>query len=312
MQTQNSSSNNNNEVNIFTYNINSIKNKTDIINNLLTTHNIDILFVTETKIKQIHESSLKFNEQYNVIFNSNKTSHWHGVAFLYKKALFDAEVLYDYLPIINKADDFNNFTKTNYLSEKNRNVITNSTNVTDDLINQIHLTEGRILVVKFTHKVTTNEFILVGTYCPNSGVNRTNLLARLGYRIFSWDHDLYNLLNKLNTSQEHCNILWLGDLNVDIDSNKKLNIAGTTIEERNNFKDFLNKSDKDGNVYWIDTFNLLNPDITERATYISKTLLLRLDYIICNQNVKNKLYKAIILSDFKGSDHVPTGLILKI
>ena len=43
---------------IWTYNINGLRNKTDIVKSLLEKHNIDILFLTETKIKPELEPSI--------------------------------------------------------------------------------------------------------------------------------------------------------------------------------------------------------------------------------------------------------------
>ena len=71
-------------LNIWTWNINCIRGKTKLVTNLLLLHDIDILFITETKI--MDNENITF-DNYTWFFNSNKTSNYHGVAFVYKKHL---------------------------------------------------------------------------------------------------------------------------------------------------------------------------------------------------------------------------------
>src|SRR5581483_5455811 len=89
-------------LNIWTYNINSIRNKVAIINDLLDKHNIDILFVTETKITKNLEADVEkqLHRNYKVIWNSNQKKYHHGTAFIYSKFL-KVELLQNFLPKSN-------------------------------------------------------------------------------------------------------------------------------------------------------------------------------------------------------------------
>jgi exodeoxyribonuclease III len=173
-----------------------------------------------------------------------------------------------------------------------------------------HNTEGRFILCEFVLK-NDNKFVLLGTYSPNSGVDRKNPLKRLAYRTLRWDFDIYNKLNELKKTYD--NILWVGDLNVarkDNDISYKIIIAGTTQEERENFENFIT------NDNWIDTFDKMNEDLVQtkdRCTYgYDNKLKLRLDYIICSEKMeKNIEYSKIIYESINGddytevSDHLP-------
>jgi exonuclease III len=151
----------------------------------------------------------------------------------------------------------------------------------------------------------------LGTYSPNSGVDRKNPLKRLAYRTLRWDYDIYHTLNELKKSYD--NIVWVGDLNVarkDNDISYKIIIAGTTKEERENFENFIT------NDKWIDTFDKMNEDevdINDRCTYgYGNKLQLRLDYIICSEKMEENIEYSIIKYDSKNdddytevSDHLP-------
>jgi exodeoxyribonuclease III len=289
-------------LNIWTWNVNSVRGKVDNVRELLALENIDILFLTETKIQKKHEGELNFGKDYSVIFNSNKNSYHHGVAFVYRKDKVKMEVISLELPvshlIMNCKTEINN-KKNAHIFEKT------SAKDIQETCKKAHKTEGRILTVKCEFSGKT--IILVGTYVPNSGVNRNDPLLRLPYRTLSWDKDLYTHL--LNLEKEYGKVIWLGDLNVaknDNDlSNVKNNYAGTTLEERNNMSKFMENSK------WIDTWHVLNPNIThfkDRCTYgVTTHCKLRLDYVICSSDLEKNLYSSFARQSFPSSDHCPMG-----
>ena len=374
-------------ISIYTWNINSIRNKIDNVNSLLNDHNIDILVVTETKIQKKNEADVldKIDNKYICIFNSNTTSFWHGIAIIYKKNIFkNVKVLNTTLPTSSKYKDEPDNSKNNHIIKKI------SKEQLDIETKKAHITEGRILVVKYTlytpvdwnfdgccsldvnnncrcdtacdngtkcddnckcgmrenrnpdtccsQDLNNNcrcsdkclsivskyadsssnysnnenkEIVVVGTYCPNSGVKRDDPLLRLAYRTIRWDVDLYSLLTELRN--EYKNVIWTGDLNVaskDNDmSNKYYNIAGTTPEERNNFNNFISTYN------WIDTWDILNTKkekIIDRVTYgVGKTCQLRIDYVICSKELLDNIVSSDILLKIDGSDHVPIGTTFK-
>lgn len=280
---------NNIKLNVWTWNINCIKYKTQLIKILLIKHDIDILLVTETKIMEKDES-ITF-ENYTCLFNSNKTSNYHGVAFIYKSTL-NMTVIDTVLP--------HNELNFNLNITRNKDIIQHYLpSIKKDII-KAHYMEGRILVLKcdFNNK----QIIFVGTYVPNSGVNKKHPLKRLAYRTLSWDKDLYQYLSLLKNE----NVIWLGDLNVVIKDNDthniKSNIAGTTIEERSNIKEFM--------IDWIDTWDIVNnvKKCSLRATWgINTRYPLRLDYIICSKSLKKNIVSSYIDQQYEGSDHCPIG-----
>jgi len=284
---------------IWTWNVNSIRNKIDLVKQLLEKHNIDILVITETKIQIKHEKDLGFwfsKNRYKIIWNTNKLSYHHGIAIIYKEHL-NISFMYDYLPYYTKF-------KLPETAMKNYSKLINVTN--KDIIKDIgcsHFKEGRILTVMLTIN-EQEKVVIVGTYVPNAGVDRSNPLKRLAYRVLSWDKDMSTFL--LLLEKEYKNVIWLGDLNVARKNNdiasRCANYAGTTPEERSNFNSFLDESK------WIDTWDYLNPNkINIKERYTFGGCLLRLDYVICSLSLKNKLKTSYVDHQFEGSDHNPVG-----
>jgi len=272
-------------LNIWTWNINCILNKIKLVNDLLLKHDIDILLITETKIQ---EENISF-KNYTCLWNNNQLDNYHGIVFIYKSH-FNISVLNNILPF-NSIFDIS--------PSRNEDIIYQYLSYIDNDILECHYLEGRILVLKL--EINDKLIILVGTYVPNSGVNKNHPLKRLAYRTLSWDKDLYHYLTLLN--HEYKNVIWLGDLNVVIHCHDthdiKSNIAGTTMEERSNIKAFM--------VDWIDTWDIKNKikNCVLRSTWVYKPL--RLDYVICSKNLKNNIISSLIDQTFFGSDHYPIG-----
>lgn len=163
--------------------------------------------------------------------------------------------------------------------------------------------EGRVITLEF------NKYYLIHVYTPNSGDG----LVRLDYRVNTWDVNFKKYCDKLQKIKP---IIICGDLNVaneEIDianpkSNKKR--AGFTDDERNSFKKII----KDLNV--IDTFRHKHPEEIKYSywTYYhnarAKNKGWRIDYFLISNKLKNKIKKADILTDVKGSDHAPIVLDL--
>lgn len=291
-------------LNIWTWNVNSIRSKIDKVVALLEKYNIDILVITETKIQPFHEAGINLlhvHDKYKIIFSSNKKASYHGVAVIFKKELK--------LFFVSNTLSHNPGPRLKITNMKNSELI--SSIPTSSLIEdreKAHVTEGRILTLRCELE-NGKSFALVATYVPNSGVNRTDPLKRLAYRILYWDKDLYVHLK--NMEKTYGNVVWLGDLNVaryDNDIYKpKVNIAGTTQEERHNFDSFLKINN------WIDTWDVCNPDktkVTQRCTYgVEGTCKLRIDYILTSPSLKNTIKTSILDQQFEGSDHVPLGTV---
>ena len=164
--------------------------------------------------------------------------------------------------------------------------------------------EGRVITLEF------DDFYLTHVYTPNSGA----ALARLNYRVKTWDVEFRKFVKKLNTKKP---VIVCGDLNcahqeIDIHSPKtNLKSAGFTLEERNSFDKLLDE------VNLIDTFRYLYPDKIlysywdYRSNARSKNKGWRIDYFLVNEKLKNKVKKANIFTDMMGSDHAPVFLNIK-
>jgi len=170
----------------------------------------------------------------------------------------------------------------------------------DDLDN-----EGRVITLEF------KGFYLVHVYTPNSG----EALARLNYRVKTWDNEFRKFIKKLNIKKQ---VIVCGDLNcayqeIDIHSpNTNRKSAGFTDEERISFKKLL----KDINL--LDTFRYYNPDKilysywNYRTRARSKNKGWRIDYFLVSSKLIKKIKKSLILDKVMGSDHAPIMLVLSV
>lgn len=291
-------------MNVWTWNVNSIRSKILHVNSLLKKHDVDVLIVTETKIKPDHEPMVtqQINTGYSCIWNSNKNSYYHGVGIIHKKGM-RVSVVCSYLPRLVTEVDQKLCVMRN--KDKVNSALLNVPKLTDDMEKAQKL-EGRILTVKITNQEGIDT-VIVATYVPNSGVTRGDTLRRLGYRVLVWDKDMYKYLQLLE--QKYRRVIWVGDLNVahkDNDMNRKANTgAGTTPEERHNIDTFINQSG------WIDSWDHANPTVTDyhkRWTYgVEKSRKLRLDYVICSPQMKECIVSSTIDHTILSSDHVPIG-----
>lgn len=287
-----------NTLNIWTWNINSVRNKVSAVNQLLIKHDIDILLLTETKINVKHESTIVFDNHYKWIWHSNQKSYYHGVVFIYKKHL-NVTLLTKILPETTDVAFVDNLHKNTIVIKKYKDQINNE-------VLKAHQTEGRLL------SILCDDIVIVGTYVPNSGVDRKEPLKRLAYRTLKWDHDLIAYL--LTLQEEYKKVIWLGDLNVTMYDNDVLNInaniAGTTKQERDNINHFLKHNE------WVDTWHHCHLDILkcqERSTWgVYTRFPMRLDYVVCSPSLQSMLISSERDDTFKESDHIPIGSTFKL
>lgn len=169
--------------------------------------------------------------------------------------------------------------------------------------------DGRIIVLEYEN------FILINTYCPNSGTN-------FEYRTKIWDIAMLKYLQHIKENGK--NVIWCGDLNVspnDIDVHEGVteNVAGFTPEERENFKNILG-------IGYIDTLRYLNPDVKNLYSWWNmrvpiartKNIGMRLDYFVTNDSFIKNVKNSEILAQYGGktkespavSDHAPVLLTL--
>ena len=164
--------------------------------------------------------------------------------------------------------------------------------------------DGRILVSDF------GRCIVVNVYVPNSGSRLVNITKRL----FSWDHDLHDLVTRYQLKKP---TILLGDLNVaaderDIyDPKRHSRSPGFTAEERYNFAHFYIDAG------WIDTWRTLHPReigytfYSNRGRMREKGLGWRLDYFLVNKKDLEMVMSSEILTAYPHvSDHLP--ILLKI
>lgn len=168
-------------------------------------------------------------------------------------------------------------------------------------INDEHNDEGRVITLEY------DDFYLVTCYVPNS----KNELLRIDYRM-EFEDAIRQYLVELDKRKA---VIYCGDLNVahkEIDlKNPKQNEnnAGYSIQERNKFEELLNSG-------FIDTYRFLHPDTVEYSWWSYKFFAReknagwRIDYFLVSESLKNKINKALILTQVMGSDHCPVVLEL--
>lgn len=176
-----------------------------------------------------------------------------------------------------------------------------SININTYLDSLTGVSEGRIIVAEY------DNFYVINDYTPNSGTD----LSRLNFRHKIWDIEVVKFVQELKKNKP---VILCGDMNVaneDIDlSNPSTNhfSAGFTDEERTGFKNILNS-------FAVDSFRELFPNKTNSYSWWSyrmrcreRNIGWRIDYVLIDKDIKNKLRSAFIFDDIKGSDHAPVGI----
>ena len=175
--------------------------------------------------------------------------------------------------------------------------------VTYDFGEDVHRHEGRIITAEFA------DWYLVCCYTPNS----QDELRRLDYRM-QWEDDLREYLCELDRKKP---VVYCGDLNVaheEIDlKNPKTNHfnPGFSDEERGKMTELLAAG-------FTDSFRALYPDTRDayswwsyRAASRERNVGWRIDYFIVSDRLRERIRKAEIWSEIKGSDHCPVMLELE-
>lgn len=306
-----------------------LKNKPNIINDIVDTHSPDVFCLQEHKLQTSH-----LNDFENLLESKGYTGYWtcsdvkkgySGVAVFIKG-------------VQPKKKTAGAATLTSMWSKKEKNEQKNETNsnlnvidVKFDLEDKKFSGEGRTITVEF------DTFYFIGCYVPNSGQN----LERLDYRVDEWDPYMRNYLLELQKKKP---IIFAGDLNcgyadIDIHNPTAKHIvkqAGLTPRERSSFGEFFN-------IGFVDAFRYFYPNAIGQFSYWSQRTFarevnkgIRLDYFICSNSmapdhdkevnnedlrrqVLNKsfnhptLYDSYILdTDTIGSsDHCPVVLVLQ-
>lgn len=165
-------------------------------------------------------------------------------------------------------------------------------------------TAGRLICAEFEN------FFLINVYVPNSG----RLLKNLNDRKI-WDTHFFNYVKKLKSIKP---VIICGDLNVAHQSidlkNNKANYnktAGYTQIEIDGMTKLLS-------LGFIDTYRYLYPNKiaysywSYRFNARLKNIGWRIDYVLVDTTLANKVINAIIYSNIEGSDHCPVGIELNL
>jgi len=239
---------------------------------LLETSRPDVLFLSETKTTY-DKLRVYFDEltEYNYIINVHEPTRYHGVAALIRKDHTFTQFAVD-LKVQARSDT------------KDGNPVT-----------------GRIIAFQLD-----DQYIVVGTYVPNSGV-RDDRVTKLPYRINVWDPALQSLLNVCCTVKP---TIWIGDINVapseiDVSNPKTMcKMAGFTPEERHSFSQFISTG-------WVDVWRKQHPDIREyswRGNSPKPGYGMRLDNIIVSSEAAPHIINTFMIPDcIPNSDHIPVG-----
>lgn len=163
--------------------------------------------------------------------------------------------------------------------------------------------EGRVLRIKYPN------FYLYNIYFPNSGMNA----KRLDFKV-DFCNALLEQLVELKSSGE--NVVITGDYNIahhPIDVYNPKNCEGKSgyLPEERAWLDELEKAG------FIDTFRMFNDGENNFTWWSYRTKARdrnagwRLDYFYVNEEIKDNVKSAEILSDIYGSDHCPVTLELE-
>ena len=162
--------------------------------------------------------------------------------------------------------------------------------------------EGRVLKIEY------EDFILYNIYFPNSGMNA----KRLDFKV-DFCNALLNELKELKSQGK--NLVITGDYNIahyPIDVYNPKNCEGKSgyLPEERAWLDELEEAG------FIDTFRLFDQGENNFTWWSYRTRARernagwRLDYFYVNEEIKDNVKSATILSDIYGSDHCPVTLEL--
>jgi len=309
---------------------------------LVTSYNIDVLCLQETKLQEQHVddpklgpiSSLLDDIGYDSYFacSTAKKGYSGTAVFVRRRNSVQSDKGLDSGPSSKKRQKtldgyFAKPSAENPL-EKTKNTLNGDDTLPVDGKNLMPLSvsykigvekhdkEGRVVVLDFPL------FSMCNVYVPNSGQK----LDRLSYRTSEWDKDFLAFM-KQKQADRKVPVMWLGDLNVAHtnlevwnDGAKHLpKQAGVTPEERASFQHQLDHGE------FIDAFRHLHPSAKGHYSYWSQRAGnrapnkgLRLDYFICDPSLFDDASSAVVvrdsymLPDAEGSDHCPVVLELEI
>jgi exodeoxyribonuclease III len=311
-----------------------LKNKPNIINDIVDKHSPDVFCLQEHKLQSSHLADFE-----NLLESKGYTGYWtcsdvkkgySGVVVFVKGVTPKKKTTGTLTSMWSKKND-----NSNDKNESNNETINSNLNVIDvkfDLEDKKFSGEGRTITIEFEN------FYFIGCYVPNSGQN----LERLDYRVDEWDPYMRNYLLELQKKKP---IVFAGDLNcgyadIDIHNPTAKHIvkqAGLTPRERSSFGEFFN-------IGFVDALRYFYPNAIGQFTYWSQRTFarevnkgIRLDYFICSnsmapdydkevnegemrrQVVLNKSYNHPTLHDtyildtdtIGSSDHCPVVLVLQ-
>ena len=166
-----------------------------------------------------------------------------------------------------------------------------------------HDQEGRIITAEFI------DYYVITVYVPNSG----NDLRRLDYRQ-DWDASFLHFIKELEKNKP---VVVNGDFNV---AHKEIDLARPKANY-NKSAGFMQEEIDGMNSYTtsglVDSFRIIDPSTENNYTWWSyrggardRNVGWRIDYFLVSELLKNKIKKAYILQDYKGSDHCPIGIEL--
>jgi exodeoxyribonuclease-3 len=156
--------------------------------------------------------------------------------------------------------------------------------------------EGRLICAMFSDR------ILVTVYVPNAQPSLVRIEDRM-----RWDQLLRKYVKELRV-EFGLPVVLCGDFNVapedrDIHRKQPKQTQGTSKEERDGFQGFM----ADG---WIDAYRCVHPDGVGDYTYWSnfrnsreQNKGWRIDLFILSPDLRAKIERIEVLSDYRGSDH---------
>ena len=164
--------------------------------------------------------------------------------------------------------------------------------------------EGRVLAADY------GDFILFNVYFPNGKMSD----ERLQYKLRFYDAFLEHI--EALRAQGKC-VIFCGDVNT---AHTEIDLARPKANEK--ISGFLpierEWMDKAVDMGWVDTFRMFDKE-PERYSWWSnwggarqKNVGWRIDYFFINEEFKDRVKSAYILTEVMGSDHCPIGIDLEV